>query len=243
MYADLEAQLPGFARAYPNVFDLSSFVLRARTILLVRDMFLHIKLLDKEGLSQKEWLTDAVNLVSRLNVVLQVLDNAINHLNDTGTLLPAETHEKRQTYLLISSCKLFSTTARARIYLETSKLPIVPISQINKFRALAMESIHAFLQIHKTFDQEGDLRDLDYFVVSCWYHIRDVYLALYPGGLSWYPLTEVSRQITLLEGTLRVTPAGKGVSVLHSMVGLDDGNLSPDEPDFVKEEERLKWGL
>lgn len=66
-------------------------------------------------------------------------------------------------------------------------------------------------------------------------------MALYPGELDWYPIGEVNHQIITLEGTLRVTPAGRGVSVVHSMVGLSD---SPsDEPDFLKEEERLKWGL
>jgi len=244
MFADLEAQLPDFARAYPEVFDLSSFVLRTRTVLLVRDVFLHIKLLRESlDISQKEWLTDAVNLVSRLGVILHVLENAANQLNETGRMSPGETHEKRQTYLLLSSCKLFCMTARARIYIETSRLPIVPKSQVNKFRELAGESTQAFLLIYRTFDQIGDLRHLDYFIVPCWHHIRELYIALYPGDLNWYSLIEVNQQIILLENTLRVTPAGRGVSVVHSMVGLSEANSPSNEPDFLKEEERLKWGL
>lgn len=115
-------------------------------------------------ISQKEWLTDAVNLVSRLGVVLGVLDTAVNQ-NDTGRMSPGEPHEKRQTYLLLSSCKLFCMTARARIYMETSKLPIVPRDQVKKFRNLSGESTQAFLQIFKTFNQVDDLRHLDYFIV------------------------------------------------------------------------------
>lgn len=117
------------------------------------------------GLSQKEWLADAANLVSRLDVIPQVLENAANQLNDTWTPSPAEAHEKRPTYLLMSSCKLFCTTALARIYMEISKLPIVPKDQINHFRTQAMESVQAFFLIHKTFNQEGDFRHLDYFVI------------------------------------------------------------------------------
>jgi hypothetical protein len=117
------------------------------------------------GLSQRGWLADAVNLVSQLNLVLQLLDNAVNRLDDTVTLSPAEAHGTRPTYLLVSSCKLFCMTARARIYMETSKLPILPKVQVAKFQNLAMESLQDFFQTHKTFDQEGDLRYLDYFVV------------------------------------------------------------------------------
>lgn len=243
LYAELEAQLPDFARAYPEVFDLSSMVLKTRTVLLVRDVFLHIELLKKSEISQKEWLTDAVNLVSRLDVVLQVLDNAINQLNDTGRMSPRENYETRQTFLLMSSCKLFCMTARSRIYKATSGLPIVPKGQTNKFCDLARESIQSFFLIYRTFNQEGDLLHLDYFIVPCWYHIRELYRALYPGDLDWYPFTEVNHQIITLEGTLRVTPAGRGVSVVHSMVGLGDRSQPSDEPDFLKEDDRLRWGL
>ena len=117
------------------------------------------------GLSQKEWLTVAVDLVVRLNEVLGLLDNAVERLNNTGTLFRMEVHGPRPTYLLISSCKQFCMTARARIYMETSKLPILPKTQVTKFRSLTMESLQEFLRIHKTFDQEGDYRHLDYFVV------------------------------------------------------------------------------
>ena len=67
-FTDLEAQLPEFEvcrcaitffgtrrssiipqRAYPEVFELSSTVLRVRTVLLVRDVFLHVDLAKKEG--------------------------------------------------------------------------------------------------------------------------------------------------------------------------------------------------
>jgi len=68
--ADLEAQLPEFEvgrlppdhvpcgtrrssiisqRAYPEVFELSSAVLRVRTVLLVRDVFRHIELANEPG--------------------------------------------------------------------------------------------------------------------------------------------------------------------------------------------------
>ena len=117
------------------------------------------------GLSQKEWLADAALLKPRLGVILGVLNNAINQLNDTGMLFPLEAHGTRQTYLLLSSCKLFCLTAQARIYMETSKLPILPQDQMDHFRGLAVQSIGAFFDIHKTFDQEGDLRHLDYFVI------------------------------------------------------------------------------
>ena len=123
------------------------------------------KLTHPLGLSQREWLSDAVNLLARLDTIFQVLDSAVDQLNDQGTLLSVETHEERQTYLLVSSCKLFGITAQARIYMETSKLPILPKSQVIKFRTLAMDSIQSFLTIHETFNQEGDLRYLDYFVI------------------------------------------------------------------------------
>lgn len=132
----------------------------------VRSQILSLSMLTyAPGLSQKEWLADAANLVSRLDVVLQALDNAVNQLNDTGKLLPVETHEKRRTYLLMSSCKLFCMTARARIYMEISKLPIVPKGQINEFQDLAKEPIQAFFRIYKSFGREGDIRHLDYFVI------------------------------------------------------------------------------
>jgi len=78
---------------------------------------------------------------------------------------------------------------------------------------------------------------------ACWTHIRDLYMFLYPGDLEWYPYSEVSRQIILLESSLRVTPAGRGMSVMHSLANLDNGARAPDEPNFLKEEDRLKWGL
>ena len=152
------------------------------------------------GLSQKVWLADAANLLSRLDVILQVLDSAANQLNDTGTLLPVEAHEKRHTYLLMSSCKLFCATARARIYMEISKLPIVPRVRSDEFRNLAMESVQDFLLIYKAFDRENDLRHLDYFVVvsrnggfsmrfSIWLTIITAMLVSYsrppPGPLPW----------------------------------------------------------
>lgn len=78
---------------------------------------------------------------------------------------------------------------------------------------------------------------------ACWQRVRELYLVLYPGDLEWYPLTEVSRQIILLEGTLRVTPAGRDMSVMHSMANIETGDRSPEEPNLLKEDERLKWGL
>lgn len=212
--------------------------------------------------SQKEWLNKAVDLMSRLTAIIRVLESAVNHPNDTGRLSPRDSYEQRQTYLLMSTCKLFCMTAQARIYMETSNLPIVPKIQTVKFRDLARDSIHAFFLIYRTFDQEDDLRQLDYFIVvsrsgtlpldfrrslmilqTCWHKIRELYLALYPGDLDWYPLTEVSRQIIQLEGTLRVTPAGKDISVMHSMANLDNNELSPDEPNFLREDDRLRYGL
>lgn len=78
----------------------------------------------------------------------------------------------------------------------------------------------------------------------CWQEIRELYLGLYPGDLEWYPLTEVSRQIILLDSTLRVTPAGKGMSVVHSLVNIaESGDRLPDEPNLLREEDRLKYGL
>lgn len=68
-------------------------------------------------------------------------------------------------------------------------------------------------------------------------------MALYVGDLAWYPLTEVNRQIILLEGTLRVSPGGKDISVVHSMANLDNRERSPDEPNFLREDDRLKFGL
>jgi len=114
-------------------------------------------------LSQKEWLQEAVNLMSQLTEVLRVLDSALLTLNDTGRMSPRENHEQRQTYLLMSSCKLFCVTAQAQIYMETSKLPIVPKGQTGTFRDLARESMQGFFMIYKTFDREDDLRYLDYF--------------------------------------------------------------------------------
>ena len=154
-------------------------MLRVRTVLLVRDVFLHIEQLGEPGpyafaqvlssaliddidISQKEWLREATNLMSGLTDILQVLDNA---LNDIGRMSPQDPHEQRQTYLLMSSCQLFCMTAQARIYMETSKLPIVPKDQTGKFRDLARESIEAFFLIYKTFDREDDLRYLDYFTI------------------------------------------------------------------------------
>jgi len=72
-------------------------------------------------------------------------------------------------------------------------------------------------------------------VQACWQKIRELYLVLYPDDLDWYPLTEVSWQIDLLEDTLRVTPAGKDMFVTYSMANMEDGDL--------KEDGRLKYGL
>jgi len=214
-------------------------------------------------LSQKEWLSHAVNLMSRLKEILEVLDNAVNRINDPGRMSPQENHEKRQTYLLMASCKLFCMTAQARIYMETSKLPIVPKDQTGTFRDLARDAVQDFFVIYKTFDQEDDLYHLDYFTTvsrtgtispsrfsmsltimqACWEKIRELYMVLYPGDLEWYPFTEVSRQIILLEGTLRVTPAGKDMSVMHSLANLENREQSPGGPNFLREEDRLKYGL
>jgi hypothetical protein len=117
------------------------------------------------GISQKEWLTDAVNLMAPLDLIYQALENAVKLLNDTGRMSPRESHETRQTYLLMSSCKLFCVTAQARIYKATSELPIVPKGQKNHFCGLARDSVQSFFLIYKTFDQEGDLRHLDYFLI------------------------------------------------------------------------------
>lgn len=255
-------------------------MLRVRTVLLVRDVFLHINLLKEPGLytsiqgpsllvvltdgldlSQKEWLSEAVNLMSGLKRILEVLDEALNH---TGRMSPQDPHDRRQTYLLMSSCKLFCMTAQARIHMETSNLPIVPKNQTGRFRDLARDSVQHYLLIYKTFDQEDDLLHLDYFLVvsrsslfpplrssvsltitpqACWQHVRELYLALYPGDLDWFPFTEVSRQLIVLEGTLRGSPAGRGMSVVHSMVNLESGERSPDEPNLLREEDRLIHGL
>ena len=253
-------------------------MLRVRTVLLVRDVFLHIEQLKEPGpyaftqralssaltddidVSQKEWLREATNLMSGLTDILQVLDNA---LKDTGRMSPQDPYEQRQTYLLMSSCQLFCMTAQARIYMETSKLPIVPVHQRDEFRDLARESVQDFFKIYRTFHQKNDLLHLDYFITvsrsstfspsgfsmslttvqACWQRIRELYLNLYPGDLEWYPFTEVSRQIILLEGTLRVTPAGKNISVLHSLVNIETGDRLPDEPNLLREDDRLRYGL
>jgi len=187
-------------------------------------------------------LQEAVSLMSRLTEIFRVLENAVKE-NDTGRMSPRESHEQRQTYLLMSSCKLFCVTAQARIYMETSNLPIVPKDQKGRFRDLARESVEAFLMIYKTFDREDDLQYLDYFITACWQKIRQLYLALYAGDLEWYPFTEVSRQIILLEGTLRVTPAGRDMSVMHSIANISNGDRGPGEPNFLREDDRLRYGL
>jgi hypothetical protein len=68
-------------------------------------------------------------------------------------------------------------------------------------------------------------------------------LVLYPGELEWFPLREVSRQIILLEATLRGTPAGRDISVLHFMANLNTSALSPGEPNLLREDDRLAHGL
>lgn len=155
-------------------------VLRVRTVLVVRDVFLHIDQLKEPGLynfiqkalllsmltdgldiSQKEWLTKTANLMFGLTGILKVLDNA---LSDTGKMSPRDPQEQRQTYLLMSSCKLFCMTAQARIHMETSKLPIVPKDQKGRFRNLAREAIQGFFIVYKTFNEESDLHQLDYFI-------------------------------------------------------------------------------
>lgn len=77
----------------------------------------------------------------------------------------------------------------------------------------------------------------------CWHKIRELYLILSPGDLSWFPFAEVSRQVILLESTLRVTPAGKNMSVMHSMANMENCAQSPDEPNFLKEVDRIRAGL
>ena len=114
-------------------------------------------------LSQKEWLGVSAGLMARLKTILTVLDNALNRLGDSGSVSPGANYEQRQTYLLMSSCKLFCMTAQARIYLEASKFPIVPKAGKAEFRDMARDSVHAYLLIYKSFDREGDLRHLDYF--------------------------------------------------------------------------------
>ena len=66
---------------------------------------------------------------------------------------------------------------------------------------------------------------------------------LYPCDLDWYPYSEVNRQIILLDGMLRVTPAGRGMSVMHSMANMENDAQSEGGPNFLKEEDRLKYGL
>jgi len=116
-------------------------------------------------LSQRGWLADALSFMPRLKVILEALDNALKRLGDSGDASPGENHEQRQTYLLISSCKLFCMTAQARIYLQTSKLPIVPKAQKEKFREMSSDSVRAYFLIYKSFNREGDLRHLDYFTI------------------------------------------------------------------------------
>ena len=252
-------------------------VLRTRTVLLVRDVFLHINLLKQPGLntfiqkelsssvltdglddiSQKEWLAKAVNLMSRLKEILQVLDNSLNNM---ARMSPRDPYDQRQTYLLLSSCKLFCMTAQARIYMETSKFPIVPKDQTGNFRDLARGALQDYFLIYKTFDGEDDILHLDYFIIvsransrspmsltdrvqTCWEKVRELYLELYPGDLDWYPLTEVNRQIILLEGTMRCSPMGRGMSVVHSMVNIEDVGSPKDEPNLLREDERLRHGL
>jgi len=79
-------------------------------------------------------------------------------------------------------------------------------------------------------------------VQTCWGKIRELYLDLFSGDLDWYPFSEVSRQAILLENTLRVTPAGRNVSVMHSIANVE-GARQPGEPNFLKEADRLKYGL
>jgi len=215
-------------------------------------------LTDHLDVSQKEWLAKAVNLMSGLKEVLLVLDGASNHMKKAS---PRDPNDQRQTYLLVASCKLFCMTAQARIYMETSKFPIVPKDQTGGFRDLARGALQDFFLIYRTFDQEDDILHLDYFLIvsrtnklrssilltiaqqTCWEKVRELYLQLYPGDLDWYPLTEVSRQIILLDGIMRGSPAGRGVSVIHSMVNIGDEDSSSDVPNLLKEEERLKRGL
>lgn len=97
----------------------------------------------------------------KLTELLHVIGSA---LNNTGVMLQDDPDDQRQTYLLMSSCKLFCMTAQARIYMETSKLPIVPKDQKGTFRDLAKGSVEAFLQTYQTFDEGKDLRYLDYFI-------------------------------------------------------------------------------
>lgn len=150
-----------------------------------------------------------------------MLDDAVNELNEKGTLLAAEAYGKRQTYILISSCKLFCMTAQARIYTEISKLPIVPKVQCDEFRDMAMESIRAFLLIHKTFDQEGDLRHLDYFVVvsrgSDFSAVRrSMALTVVTAVLASYPRPLPGP----LPGWPRLVPAHGGLSANHPVGGF-----------------------
>lgn len=112
-------------------------------------------------ISQRSWLEKARDLMPRLTGLLHVIGCA---LDSTGLISQQSPDDQRQTYLLMSSCKLFCMTAQARIYMETSKLPIVPKGQKGTFRDLAKDSVEAFLLTYRTFDEEKDLRYLDYFI-------------------------------------------------------------------------------
>ena len=116
---------------------------------------------DESDISQRSWLEKARDLMPKLTELLHVIGSA---LNNTGVMLQDDPDDQRQTYLLMSSCKLFCMTAQARIYMETSKLPIVPKDQKGTFRDLAKGSVEAFLQTYQTFDEGKDLRYLDYFI-------------------------------------------------------------------------------
>jgi hypothetical protein len=116
---------------------------------------------DEPDISQRSWLEKSRDLMPKLTELLRVIGRALSH---TGAVLQEDPDDQRQTYLLMSSCKLFCMTAQARIYMETSKLPIVPKDQKGTFRDLAKDSVQAFLLTYKTFDEGKDLRYLDYFL-------------------------------------------------------------------------------
>ncbi|KAF9785874.1 hypothetical protein BJ322DRAFT_1056718 [Thelephora terrestris] len=236
--------------AYPRMWDELPEVLRLRALLLVYDTDNFIQTYYLPSRPVRYWLEDCRNIVPKLTDLNDLL---------VKRAAGAATIPDRETYLMFRCCSIIVLTSLAQLYDRVARSSFLPSYQSIKFRSMCDDTLKDVARITVDFTKD-DYSFLEPALSMSW--ARASGLVVVEEDPQASPMSTGTRSSVSpdpenlpslvrmfldaksnLESTIRLTPYGMGVSVVHSMVAVKPIRHDPYTPDLLSEDVRLKLGL
>ncbi|KAF9652041.1 hypothetical protein BDM02DRAFT_3184028 [Thelephora ganbajun] len=236
--------------AYPRMWDEMPEVLRLRALLLVDDTDKFIETYNLPSRSMYAWLSECRGVVPQLTD----LNDLLVKRAAGAAALP-----DRETYLTFRCCSIFVLASLAQLYDIIARSPITPPNESFRFRVICDDTLKDIAKITVDFTKD-DYSFLEPTLSVSW--VRASSLVVVEEDPRSSPVSTGTRSSASpdpenlpslirmfldaksnLETTIRLTPAGMGVSVVHSMIAVKPIRHDPYTPDLLSEDVRLKLGL